>query len=156
MQTSLAIFIAIASVLITSLAGQYFTNRSVNSSWYACIKPGLTPPPIVFPIVWTALYILIAIAFARLLIADNRIAIVLLASNLVLNVFWCYLFFDAKNPLLAIPVILIIWATILMVQWTHRFDRITVFLLLPYLLWITFATILNIQAARNSGEKCSK
>lgn len=153
MERSLAIFIAIVSVLTTSLAGQYFTNRSVNSSWYECIKPGLTPPPIVFPIVWTTLYVLIAIAFARILMDDNRFAIVLLASNLVLNVFWCYLFFGAKTPLLAIPVILIIWATILMVQWTSRFDLITVFLLLPYLLWITFATILNIQAA---GKKCSK
>lgn len=157
MQTPLAILLAISSVVATSLVGQFFTNRSVSSEWYKCIKPQWTPPSVVFPIVWTTLYILIAIAFARILIEGDQLASIILAINLVLNVVWCYLFFALKKPGYAIPSIIIIWLTIVWLLWHRRTDWIFVILLLPYLLWISFATLLNFQAALNSGiKKCTK
>lgn len=156
MRKVFAILIAIVSVLATSLGGQYFTGRTVSSEWYKCIKPQWTPPSIVFPIVWTTLYILIAIAFARILIADDRIASGVLAVNLVFNIIWCYFFFAAKKPWYAIPSIVIIWLSIIWLQWHRRKDRIFVALLTPYLLWISFATVLNLQAALNSSKKCTK
>jgi tryptophan-rich sensory protein len=155
MHAALAIVIAITSVLATSLGGQYFTSRSVKSSWYDCIKPKITPPSIVFPIVWTTLYLLIAIAFARILIAGNAITIGLFAVNLTLNVIWCYLFFARKQPWAAVYAILALWVTILLIQWHSRSDRIVVALLFPYLLWVTFATLLNILSAINAKKKCA-
>lgn len=156
MEVGLAVFIAVTLVLFTSLAGQYFTSRSVNSAWYECIKPSLTPPSVVFPIVWTVLYIMIAIAFSRALIADDYVSSMLLVVNLMLNVVWCYLFFATRRPLWALPAIAMIWISIVILLWIRQNDNIFAILLIPYLLWITFATVLNVQASLNSDKNCEK
>ena len=154
MHLGVAILISIAAVLATSLGGQFFTNRSVKSPWYDCIKPRITPPAIVFPIVWTTLYILIAIAFARILLRNDRITIAIFAFNLILNVLWCYLYFAIKKPIAAVPVILAILGTTLLIQWRSRSDRIVVGLLAPYALWISFASLLNILSAIKASNNC--
>jgi tryptophan-rich sensory protein len=142
MNTVLAYIISITFVATTSFLGSYFTNKNSRSPWYDCIKPSITPPPIVFPIVWTTLYVLIAIAFALALAMNDSITSTLFMLNLFLNVLWCYFFFYSKAITLALVVILFLVTSIVTIMVTAQRKSI-VFLLIPYLLWVMFATVLN-------------
>jgi translocator protein len=150
MNTILAYIISFTAVILTSFIGQLFTSKNVKSPWYLCIKTNITPPGYVFPIVWTILYILIALAFAKALITGETMIIVLFTINLVLNISWCYAFFYIKNPSLALIQILFVlltaWAIVII---TH--NKMIRFLLIPYIAWLSFATILNVLSI---GKSC--
>ena len=110
MRTSFAYLIAFTCVIATSLLGSVFTNKTVNSKWYSCIKPTITPPSFIFPIVWTILYILIGIAFAKELqdANANKTTIILFTVNLLLNIVWCYFYFGQKKLSMALILLLAI------------------------------------------------
>lgn len=137
-----AYLISSVAVIFTSLCGSYFTSKSVKSDWYDSMRPSITPPAFVFPIVWTILYILIAIAFGRVISANNWICILLFAINLMLNISWCYLYFYKKSPSIALVHIIFILLTILNIMYVAN-DKIVVYLMIPYLAWVSFATLLN-------------
>jgi translocator protein len=150
----LAYAIATVAVVATSGLGSYFTNSSVKSAWYDCIKPPITPPPIVFPIVWTVLYILLAIAFGRSL-AEPNVNVMLIAifvANLVLNVLWCYLYFKEKMIVTALMAILAIFMSIITIIALTE-DPIVRYCVIPYAVWIAFATVLNAWSVSNI-KKC--
>ena len=92
---------AYAISIIVMLAVLYIPNattmQSVNSAWYTCIKPSITPPKFVFPIVWTLLYIAIGIALAQTLLAKpshNRSLLLFFHIwNLILNILWSFFYF---------------------------------------------------------------
>lgn len=154
MDLVLAYSISVISVIFTSIMGSYYTSTSVKSKWYQCIQPSITPPPIVFPIVWTLLYIMIAIAFGMVLSMDsiNIMVVLLFAVNLLMNILWCYLYFRKKE--LAFALVNIIGILLSIVSIIALTEDLTVqLLLIPYLLWITFATILNVLSLKES-TKC--
>lgn len=146
--------IAFIIVIATSLLGQYYTKSTVKSPWYDCVKPTWTPPGIVFPIVWTILYICIAIIFARSMIDNQYLVAFIFIINLIFNVLWCYTFFGIKKPKWALIYILMIWLSIILLLWFRRSDKISMILLVPYLLWISFAMVLNIKSAINA-KRCN-
>jgi tryptophan-rich sensory protein len=139
-----AFFIVIVVMLIPS-----GTMESVKSPWYKCIRPSITPPNYVFPIVWTLLYILIAIALANTLMLPNssnkQILLFLYGFNLICNVLWSFAYFGNKDVLLAFFILLsIIITTGFILQYTYRLLPFWVMcILLPYQIWICFAGILN-------------
>jgi tryptophan-rich sensory protein len=139
-----AFFIVIVVMLIPS-----GTMESVKSPWYKCIRPSITPPNYVFPIVWTLLYILIAIALANTLMLPNssnkQILLFLYGFNLICNVLWSFAYFGNKDVLLAFFILLsIIITTGFILQYTYRLLPFWVMcILLPYQLWICFAGIIN-------------
>ena len=140
-------FIAAVLVIITSLAGSYFTNQGIRTKWYESIKSHVTliPPSIVFPIVWTTLYVLIAISIYRALCSKHQRSLVLslYAINLVMNVVWCYLFFSKQNPQGALIIMmLILFSTIALIAIQQNW------LLLPYLVWLLYASLINYQATK--------
>lgn len=144
MQKVYAYIIAFILVLATSLSGQYFTSQSVKSDWYKCISPKITPPSIVFPIVWTILYILIIIALARAFIKNSNTIVLLFVINLLFNVIWCYVYFGLRNPMASIPpLIVIIITAIYIATLSYTTDRAITYLLIPYILWTLFALLLN-------------
>ena len=143
--------LAFACVVITSLLGQVYTSRSVRSSWYECIRSSITPPPIVFPIVWTTLYVLIGISLARTIKAQDSISTFLFMLNLTLNVSWCYAFFHQQLPSIAIYHIAVLLVTIVAIM-VVAIDKNTKYLLIPYLLWICFATVLNALAIKQEKQ----
>ena len=157
MKTMLAYSIAFVSVVITSLFGSFFTKKSVKSNWYQCIKPSFTPPSFIFPIVWTILYILIGIAFAKELEntnnKDNKITLYLLGINLMLNILWCYLYFAKKRLVLSAIVLLCILGTAMSIVIYTNYDT-TKYLLAPYIMWLCFALILNTFSIIKQ-KKCS-
>jgi|UniRef100_A0A6C0HUF7 tryptophan-rich sensory protein len=149
-----AFFIVIVVMLIPS-----GTMESVKSPWYKCIRPSITPPNYVFPIVWTLLYILIAIALANTLMLPNssnkQILLFLYGFNLICNVLWSFAYFGNKDVLLAFFILLsIIITTGFILQYTYRLLPFWVMcILLPYQIWICFAGILNFLSL---FKKCKK
>lgn len=135
--------------LAIGVVGSQFTVREIPT-WYASLaKPWWTPPAAVFPVVWTLLYILIAVSLWRLwerapVSRRGALAAVLFFAQLILNAIWTPVFFGlhATQVALAIIVILLglIAATIVVL---HRIDRPAALLLVPYLLWVAYASTLN-------------
>lgn len=144
--------VLIASLVIVfaiSFIGSLFTSGNTNSSWYLENKPSFTPPSIVFPIVWPILYFLMALSLYFTWIKAKKSEKMKVATifgiNLIANALWSYLFFGIKNPLLSFIDIIIIFATIVgMIFVAGRIDRKAGWLLVPYLIWVSFATILNL------------
>ncbi len=142
------LIVSLLIVFAISFVGSLFTSGNTNSSWYLENKPSFTPPSIVFPIVWPLLYFLIALSlyFAWIKAKKNekiKVATIF-GINLIANVLWSYLFFGIKNPLLSFIDIIIILATIVgMIFVAGRIDRKAGWLLVPYLLWVGFAAMLN-------------
>lgn len=135
-------------VFAVSFIGSLFSSGNTQSSWYLDNKPDITPPNIVFPIVWTILYILIAIALYFLWVktknSNRKVVFWLFGVNLVANVLWSYLFFVLQNPLLSfIDILIILLTTLWLVLFSWKIERKSAWLLLPYLLWVAFASILN-------------
>ena len=144
-----ALIICLAVVYLVAFVGSIFTTSSVNSEWYNSTKPSITPPGWVFPIAWNILFFLIAIS---LYISWNKgknkkIVAWIYGVNLVLNGLWSYLFFGLKNPLAGFLDIILIWFSILvMIFYSWKIDKKAAWLLVPYLLWVSFASILNYLA----------
>jgi len=145
MSPYLSYIIAAITLILTALLPSS-AMKSTNSPWYDCIKPSITPPKIVFPIVWTILYVLIAIALAETLkLEKQKVLLLAFAINLTLNILWSFAYFGWKSPKLSLIIILLLWlSTVYLVVKTFQVHPKWVgFILLPYLMWITFATVLN-------------
>ena len=110
--------------------------------WYAGLnKPPFNPPNWIFGPVWSALYVMIAVVGWRLW---QRGAVALWALQLALNFLWSPVFFVAEAPWVALLVILTLLAVIiLLIRRSWNVDRPSALLLLPYLAWVGFATVLN-------------
>ena len=139
------IFITVA---IGGLSG-YLTRDGVELYNQTIQQPPLSPPSIVFPIVWGILYILMGISAARIYMSqpsDTRTkAMVLYVVQLVMNFFWSINFFNLQKFGIAFLWLVILWSLILaMILVFQKIDVIASRLQIPYLLWVTFAAYLNL------------
>ena len=112
------------------------------------VKPALSPPAIVFPIVWAILYALMGIGAARVWMAPLSPArtrsLRLFLLQLAFNFFWSILFFNFQAFGLAFFWLAVLWILILrMILSFYEVDRLAAWLQLPYLLWVLFAAYLN-------------
>ena len=112
------------------------------------VKPPLSPPAMVFPIVWAILFVLMGIGAARIYLAEpapertRGLRIFLL--QLAFNFFWSILFFNFQVFGIALIWLLILWGLILWMIFTFRqVDPLAAWLQVPYLLWVSFAAYLN-------------
>lgn len=132
--------------------GSIFTKTGPGT-WYAeeLVKSELTPPGFVFGIVWTILYILMGICLFLLITKDLklkevRIAVSFFFIQLILNLSWSYLFFGLENPLAGFLCIITLWTFILLtIIFSYKVDKRASYLLVPYIIWVTFAAFLNWQ-----------
>lgn len=142
----------VAAIILTNLAGiigSLFTAPNIPG-WYAgLVKPSLNPPSWVFAPVWTALFVLMGVSLFLLWREGTdrppvRAALLVFGLQLVLNLLWSALFFGLQSPLLGLIEILVLWlaivATILL---AYRVSRPAAYLLVPYLVWVSFATYLT-------------
>lgn len=145
------IYKLIIALVIPQLAGglgSIFTASSVKS-WYLTIeKPFLNPPSWIFGPVWTALFLLMGYALYLVWTSEGKgrknLAYGAFALQLVLNIFWSVIFFGLKNPGLAFMEVLILWLAIVFNIFVfYRISRTSAWLLVPYLIWVTFAAYLN-------------
>jgi len=138
-----------------SFAPGVIGGRFKPDVWYQTIeKSALTPPGIVFPIVWSALYLMMGIALWRYIERKSArgSGVALFAIQLVLNGLWSYLFFGLHQPGLALVDIVLLWVAIAATIATFsRATRGAALLLAPYLAWVSFATFLNFEIWRLQG-----
>ena len=111
-------------------------------------KPALTPPGIVFPIVWGILYALMGFSAARIYLSGASVCrsrgLNLYVTQLVFNFFWSLIFFNARVYGFALLWLVLLWLLVLaMILTFHKSDPLAGLLQIPYLLWITFAAYLN-------------
>jgi benzodiazapine receptor len=119
------------------------------NTWYQELtRPYLTPPNWVFGPAWTILYIMIAISIIVYYQASGKQQVLLttavLVVHLVANFSWTPLFFGAQNPLLALLYIIVLYVTLLaLIYLFWQASTVASVLLIPYVLWVSFATYLN-------------
>ena len=143
-------FICILLCLSAGGIGSAFTAPAIPG-WYATLtKPSFSPPNWVFAPAWTLLYILMGLAAAMvwqkgLQNPQVRTALVVFLLQLILNMLWSVLFFGLRSPLYGLVDILFLWGMILVT--IAQFSKVSLpaaALLIPYILWVTFASGLNI------------
>ena len=139
----------ISSIIICELAGilgSIFTISSV-STWYITLnKPFFNPPSWLFGPVWTALYLLMGISLYLIWTNKKRTkkALTIFGIQLILNTLWSILFFGLKTPLFAFIEIIFLWIAIMLsIQYFYKINKTAAYLLIPYILWVSFAAILN-------------
>ena len=143
------IVIAIAGCLFVGFLSSFSTQSSI-SDWYVGLnKPSFNPPNWIFGPVWTVLYVLMGIAAG---IVWNRgfyhkwvkTALYHFIFQLIFNAAWSVVFFGLRSPFYALIIILILLVLIILtIKWFRIVNKTAAFLLLPYLLWVSFATVLN-------------
>lgn len=141
--------ISIIVCLAAGFIGSIFTNRSIPI-WYESLKkPSFNPPAWLFGPVWTALFILMGISlFLIWKIGLNyngvKTALIVFGIQLILNILWSILCFGLRAPLAAFIEIIILWILILMtILIFYPISKAAALLLLPYILWVSFASVLN-------------
>jgi tryptophan-rich sensory protein len=145
----IAIIIWVAISFLPGVLGQLATGPAVPA-WYATLtRPPIAPPNWIFGPVWTLLYISMGIAAGLIWnqgIKDNRVkfAITIFVIQLILNGLWSFIFFGWHSLHVAFIEIVILWCLILfMTIKFYALSKPAGFLLIPYLLWVGFASILN-------------
>lgn len=142
-----AVVVAIICVGLGSLSG--ILSGSGNTEWYNSLNmPSFQPPSWIFGPMWTLLYTLMGIAAARIWhISEDGLrssAVRLFIIQLILNLIWSPLFFGMQNPLIALIVIVLMWIFILLTIISFsKIDKLSAYLLVPYIAWVSFATLLN-------------
>ena len=111
-------------------------------------QPPLSPPAILFPIVWTVLYALMGFSAARVYLSaqstERKQGLNLYVTQLIVNFFWSLIFFNAQAYGFAFLWLLLLWGLVFAMILTFRkVDPIAAKLQIPYLLWLTFAAYLN-------------
>jgi tryptophan-rich sensory protein len=141
--------LAIVICQMAGVLGSVFTSSSVLTWYPTLIKPSFTPPGGLIGTVWIVLFTLMGISLFLVWREgnggmDKKMALGVFAVQLVVNVLWSWAFFGLQSPLAGIVVIAVLWLLIL--QCILRFwpiSRNAALLLVPYILWVSFAAFLN-------------
>ena len=143
----------IANILIAlgvgGLAG--LLTRNSMDAFEQLNKPVFSPPGVVFPIVWTILYILMGISAYLIYTSDSKgkkAAMNVYAIQLAMNFFWSIIFFGLEAYTFAFVWLVILWIFIaIMIYLFSKINKVAAFLQIPYFLWVTFAGVLNLAIA---------
>lgn len=142
------------AILLTEAVGAlsgWLTREGAKAYSETVEKPPLSPPDIVFPIVWGILFALMGVGLARIYSAEavglkmeRTKSLVLFFVQLFFNFFWSILFFNLQNFGLAFWWLVVLWGLILwMILSFRKVDKWSAWLQIPYFLWVTFAAYLN-------------
>jgi translocator protein len=142
----------VIAALSASLVAGVGATMTDTTGWYATLnKPSWNPPPAAFGIIWTIVFALIALAGVTAWRATpNRAAsetlIGLFALNGFFNTIWTVLFFQLRRPDWAMAELVLFWISIVaLIVVFGRYSRAAALLLMPYLIWVTIAGVLNWQ-----------
>ena len=151
MSSYVRVGIAFLSCFSAGFIGSLFVN-SAAGSWYAGIaKPFFNPPSWVFGPVWTTLYVMMAIALLIIWERDPNAKemrgwVPLFFAHLLLNAGWTVFFFGYHAVFVGmLDILLLLLSVFLLTMGAWEIDKRASFLLMPYLLWVLFATLLNIS-----------
>ncbi|MCE5239034.1 tryptophan-rich sensory protein [bacterium] len=151
MRSALVLALLLLVVGAVGAGGSYFTASSVGT-WYAQLhKPAYTPPSWLFAPVWTLLYLFMAVAMWLVWRQEEAEEVaqvtppqVMWVAQLVLNLGWSVIFFGLREPGLALVEVILLWSAVLATTFVFfQVSRSAGLLMAPYLLWLTFAAVLN-------------
>lgn len=143
------LFLCIALPLLVGITAGLLTRDSM-STFSMLNKPPLSPPAILFPIVWTILYTLMGIASYLVLSSgknqnDITTALIVYLLQLSINFFWPIFFFNLEWYLFAFFWLILLWILIRKtIQLFYPLSKTAAYLMIPYFLWVTFAGYLNL------------
>ncbi len=141
------LIIAIVICQLAGIIGSVFTFSAIPTWYVTVVKPSFSPPNWVFGPVWTLLYTLMGIAAYWIYTSKNKLkkdALNIFGVQLALNALWSIAFFGFRSPLLGLIIIVLLWISIaLTIRKFYAIDRKAGLILVPYLLWVTFASLLN-------------
>ena len=148
------LIISLLLCLLAGYLGSIFTTPAI-AGWYSTItKASFNPPNWIFAPVWTALFLLMGISLYLVWTKGEikskrkliKPALWAFGIQLALNVLWSILFFGMKSPFYAFIDILVLWAAIFMtIRAFGKVSKAAAWFLLPYILWVSFAVILNLS-----------
>lgn len=144
-------FIALAVFATLVVIAAQFGVTFRPGPWYeALAKPSFTPPNAVFPVAWTVLYVMIGLAGYFAWKAEGiGAAVGVWLLQLILNAAWSYVMFGRHEIGLALAVLAALWLSIAaFIALTWRSSRLAALLFVPYLLWVSFAALLNFEVWR--------
>lgn len=136
------------SEIVGVIAG-LLTRRGVEIYSLTSMQPPLSPPDWVFPVVWVILYALMGISAARVCLSqdspEKQRSVSLFITQLVVNFFWPLFFFNLQAYGFSLVWLILLWILVfLLILNNRRIDMLASWLLIPYLIWLTFAIYLNI------------
>lgn len=147
-------FKLIASLLVPLAAGwigSVFTMSAIDSWYSTLVKPSFNPPDMVFGPVWSILYFLMGVSLYLVWregasVPRVNFAIGIFGVQIILNTLWSIVFFGMQSPGGALLVIGLLWVAILANIFAFaRISKMAAYLLVPYLLWVSFAAVLNFE-----------
>lgn len=141
----------LAAVIICQLAGIIGTPFTISAipAWYGTLnKPFFSPPNYLFGPVWTLLYFLMGVSLYLVWSSKSKLkknALKIFFIQLVLNALWSIIFFGLRNPGLALVEVAVLWiAIILTIKVFYKISPPASYILIPYILWVSFAALLNL------------
>lgn len=145
------LFLSFGICFLVAFLGSLITLPSI-STWYVSLnKPFFSPPNWLFGPVWTVLYFSMGLALYLVWnkkAKENANAIKIFFIQLALNLLWSVIFFGFHQPLLAFIAIIALWISIFTtIKYFYKISKWATYLLIPYLIWVSFASILNLAIA---------
>ena len=143
----ISLFITLGIGIIASI----FTRPEIKGWYINLSKPSFTPPNWLFPVAWTILYVLIATAAYMVWIRRDKSITYTRASmiyivQLLLNFSWSIVFFGMHEIFAALVIIILLLVTIILnIAWFGRFSKTAAWLLVPYVVWVSYAGLLNLS-----------
>lgn len=139
------------AIAIPLLAGglSAFISKKGMASFNEVTKPPLSPPNWLFPVAWSILYILMGIASYLVYVSgknkNTKTALYFYGIQLIFNFFWSLFFFNTKNYLFSFVWLIVLWFLIIITTVLfRRINKTASFLMIPYIIWVTFAAYLNL------------
>lgn len=149
MRTFLKFVLSTIVCLGSGVIGSLFTFSAITE-WYSLLnRPSFAPPNWVFAPVWTGLYFLMGISLFlvwRRSSSEKKVgrSLILFFVHLVFNTLWSIVFFGLHQIFLSLLIILVLWFLIILVILNfYKINKTSAYLLVPYLYWVTFASVLN-------------
>ncbi len=143
------LIIAIIIPLAIGFLSYLLTKDGIKAYNTTLIKPSFAPPPYLFGIVWTILYILMGISSYLIynsMVTGRSTCLIIYGLNLILNFMWPIIFFNLEARLFAfIFIVFLDIVVIFMIMCFHGISKKSAYLQLPYLIWLIYATILNLS-----------
>lgn len=143
------IALAVGICLLIGFLSSVFTQSALNDWYVGLNKPGFNPPNWIFAPVWTMLYILMGVA-AGLIWAKGfyhlwvKTALYHFGFQLLLNALWSIVFFGLQEPFWGLIIIgTLVVLVVLTIRWFSVVSKVASYLMVPYLIWVCFATVLN-------------
>ncbi|HEX4847008.1 MAG TPA: TspO/MBR family protein, partial [Novosphingobium sp.] len=152
-----SLFLAPLCLLIGSFVGRV-AGSGANNAWFMGLeKPAIYPPPVTFGIVWTILYLMMGVALAMIVTARGApgrgVAIGVFVAQFLLNLAWSPVFFGMHQLQNALYLLIAIDVAVLVTVYLFwKVRPLAAWLLLPYLAWVLFATVLNWQFVAANPE----